>query len=372
MTRQRFKRLGMGGFFGGFVYERVVPREHFLVKLQEVIDWDALLPMLVATYEGLAERGRAPYSPVVILKMLVISYLYRLSERQTEEMVNMHLAVKEFVGLAVDEAAPDHSTLALFRRRLQEAGCWEQFEGMGDEVLRQARAAGVRLGAIQVVDSVHSVADVDKEADQRRQGQGKEPRDAQAKVVRKGKRRVTEADGEVRVQEMRHLGYKSHVSLNAESGLITSLRPTIGSAADNEQFASLLRHDEQVQVGAQVYTGDRAYDDSDAHWRLWAAGKVSALRLNEYRTHKKDSNRDVWEAVVAAPEYHTALAERYKVERKFGEAKRWHGLGRCRYLGLVRYGVQAYLTALVLNLKRIVYLLSGVPFGSRSHRPATS
>jgi hypothetical protein len=60
MTRQRLKRLGMGGFFGGFVYERVVPRDHFLVELREVIDWDALLPMLVATYEGLAERGRAP------------------------------------------------------------------------------------------------------------------------------------------------------------------------------------------------------------------------------------------------------------------------------------------------------------------------
>jgi transposase, IS5 family len=165
----------------------------------------------------------------VILKMLVISYLYRLSERQTEEMVNMHLAVKEFVGLAVDEAAPDHSTLVLFRRRLQEAGCWEQFEGMGDEVLRQARVAGVRLGAIQVVDSVHSVADVDEEADQWRQGQGKEPREGQARVVRKAKRRVTEADGEARVREIRHLGCKSHVSLNAESGLITSLRPTLGS-----------------------------------------------------------------------------------------------------------------------------------------------
>jgi IS5 family transposase len=189
--------------------------------------------------------------------------------------------------------------------------------------------------------------------------------------LERARRIVAVADGEVRVEEMRHLGYKSHVSLNAASGLITSVRPTTGSAADNEQFASLLSHDEQVQVGAQIYTGDRAYDESDAHCRLWATGKVSALRLNDYRTHKKDGDRDVWEAVVAAPECQTALAERYKIERKFAGAKRWHGLGRCRYLGLVGYGIQAYLTALVLNLKRIVYLLTGVSFRSRSHRPAT-
>ena len=61
-----------------------------------------------------------------------------------------------------------------------------------------------------------------------------------------------------------------------------------------------------------------------------------------------------------SPEYQAGRAERFKIERKFGEAKRWHGFGRCRYLGLLRYGLQAQLTALVLNLKRIVLLLTGV------------
>ena len=47
---------------------------------------------------------------------------------------------------------------------------------------------------------------------------------------------------------------------------------------------------------------------------------------------------------------------------RFGEAKKYHGLGRCRYLGLVRYAVQAYMTAIAFNLKRLVRLLTGVPF----------
>jgi IS5 family transposase len=38
-----------------------------------------------------------------------------------EEATNLNLAIKEFVGLAVDELAPDHSTLSEFNKRLREA-----------------------------------------------------------------------------------------------------------------------------------------------------------------------------------------------------------------------------------------------------------
>jgi hypothetical protein len=54
--------------------------------------------------------------------------------------------------------------------------------------------------------------------------------------------------------------------------------------------------------------------------------------------------------------------ERYKIERKYGEAKEYHGLRRCRYLSWIRYAIQAYLTAIALNLKRIVKALTGVSF----------
>lgn len=84
--------------------------------------------------------------------------------------------------------------------------------------------------------------------------------------------------------------------------------------------------------------------------------------MNDSRTHKRDAHKEVWQALQASPAYQQGLAERYKIERKFGEGKRWHHLGRCRYLGLLRYGIQAFLTAIVLNLKRIVYLLSQVHF----------
>jgi len=52
-----------------------------------------------------------------------------------------------------------------------------------------------------------------------------------------------------------------------------------------------------------------------------------------------------------------AEKERKRIERKFGEAKLWHDLGRARYWGKAKVAIQAFLTFLVLNAKRMVKLL---------------
>ena len=159
--------------------------------------------------------------------------------------------------MAVDELAPDHSTLSVCEWRLLAAGGWERLQAICDEVLRQARAAGIRLGQVQVVDSVHTEADVDPEADRRRQEAGKPPRDPQAQWVKKGERRSPGPEGEVTRQELRYLGYKSHTSLNAETGLIPTVVPTVGGAADNEAFPRPLAHDEGIGGGRRSTRGTR-------------------------------------------------------------------------------------------------------------------
>ena len=262
--------------------------------------------------------------------MLVSAYLYRFSERQVEEATNLNLAIKAFVGLAVDELAPDHSTLSEFNRRLREANGWPAFQAIGDDVLQQAQAAGIRLGTIQVVASAHTVADCG------RQQHGRPPRDKQAQLVKKGQRRKTGPDGKLTLQDAQYLGYKSHVSVNAESGLITSVVPTGGSAPDNKPVPQLLTHDAEVGAPAEIYAGDKAYDDTDLHARLWARGKHSAFMLNDYRTAASNPHREAWQRLKDSPAYQAGRAARYKVERKFGEAKRWHGFGRCRYRGRLR------------------------------------
>lgn len=356
----RFVKTMKGGFFGDFIYAQAIPEDHFLVQLDRAIDWGQFTAVLIETYKGKAERGNVPYEPVMILKMLLLAYLYNLSERQIEDFCNYYLPAKAFLGLGIIDRAPDHSTLTVFKVRLLEGRGAEGYAQLFDMVLSQAKAAGVAFGKVQLVDAVHTVANVNNEKDRIRREEGKASADPDASVVHKGKRKVTKADGSTKKEEVIYLGYKTHVSMDAETGIVTSIKPTMGNVADNTQMPTLVEHDAAVGVPGETYAADRAYDDGELHELLKAQKKHSALKLNDYRTKKKDANKGPWLALLTDPYYQEGLSLRYRVERKFGEGKAWHRLGRCRYRGLDRFKIQSYLTFIVLNLKRLVLLVTGV------------
>lgn len=362
---QRYHATQQDSFFGDFVLERAVPRDHFLVQLRELIDWRPFTRELSRLYRGRAEQGRPPYEPAVLLKMLFVSYLYDLSDRQTEEAVRDSLSLRHFLGLAVDAPVPDATTLVVFRTRLLRRAGERGLEAIFAEVLRQARARGVRLGRIQVVDSVHTSADVNVEQDGGRRKNGRPPRDPDARWGTKGNRRERDEQGQV-VQHRQHFyGYKAHVSLNAGSGLITSVQVTAGQAYDGHQLPALVEQDLAQAVAVGLVVGDRGYDDGENHELLRQRGIRDALHLNRYRTSKKDRHKGPWLRLQERATYQRGLRQRYRVEQKFGEMKERHGFRRCRYLGLLKYALQASFTALAVNLKRLVKLVRGVAFRYR-------
>jgi len=362
MEHQRFVETGRDSFFGDYLYNLVVPQGHFLRQLRHAIDWNRFTRKLIKLYKGEGVVGRPPFDPALVLKVELIAYLYKLSERQVEVYINENLPAKYFVGLAVDQKAPDHSTLTVFRERLVQRGKMKVFEEMLGEIVQMALQSGIHFGSIQIVDSVHSIADVNTDKDQRRQNKGKGPRDADAKWGVKHKRKVKTEAGKEEEQIEYFFGYKAHVSLNAENGLITSLETTSGEAYDGHHFCSLVDHDLEQELPVETYTGDKGYDDGNNHYYLELKGLHSAIRLKKTRTEKKDDNKQIWLDLKQTRQYQQGLKERYKIERKFGEAKQGHGLGRCRYLGKAGFAVQAFLTAIMLNLKRIVKMLTGVGF----------
>lgn len=362
--RQRFHDTGSGSFFGDMAYERVLRRyrRHFLVLLHGLIDWKRIGEELLPLYKGEARRGRPPYEPQVLLKMLFLSYLYNVSERSMEEFADTNLLAKWFMGLAVDEPAPDHSTLRVLRRRLERERGQNALQGLFDEVLLTAKRAGLAFGELQILDSVHTQADVDLAKEKERHDDGRPPRDPDARVVRKGKRRVVKPDGTAQMEEVTSRGYKTHTAQNAATGIVTTAHVTHGNAADNKAFVPIRAHDRELGLPIRAYSGDKAYDDTDIYSRLEQEGLRTAISLRDLRTKKKDANRERWLALEADPEYQAWKAQRYRVEQPFGTLKRWNGLGRCRYIGLERYRTQALMTFIVHNCKRAVKLLTGVTF----------
>ena len=85
MAQERFIEVGTGTFYGEYVYDQVVPKDHFFRKLNEMLDWRKYTQKMMRWYKGRAEYGRPPFDPAILLKMLLVAYLYNLSERQVEE-----------------------------------------------------------------------------------------------------------------------------------------------------------------------------------------------------------------------------------------------------------------------------------------------
>ena len=257
----------------------------------------------------------------------MLTYLYNLSERQVELFVNDSLSAKYFLGLAADEPCPDSTTLTVFKGRLLERSGTARFEAVLGKVVAQAGAKGIVFGRIQVVDSVHTVADVDVAQDDRRSKGGGSRRDPDARWGTKGKRQRVTGDGKRERQVEHFYGYKAHVSLNAENGFITSVVVTSGEQYDGHYLRPLVERDLGQGLPAAVYAGDRGYDDGENHELLKAKGLKSALRLNAYRSEKKDGNKGPWLRLVRDPDYQAGLRERYKVEQKFGRLSAATGCG---------------------------------------------
>jgi IS5 family transposase len=313
----RFREKGGDSFWGNAIYDVVVPKTHFLRQLGELLDWDALTAGFANYYKGGAEYGPVPYHPATLLKMLLIAYLYKLSERQTESYVSDSLAARYFLGLAANEPAPDHSTLTVFRDRILAKGGTAAFEGLFQRVVVLAKEKGIEFGRIQVVDATHSVADVDVRKDDERHGGGGKRRDEDASWGCKGRHRARGADGQTIMVNKTFYGHKTHISLNAKSRLITSVVTTTGKYPDGQQFPKLVEKDEAVGVPVEVYSGDRGYDDGENHELLWSKGMQSALALNKYRTAKKDANKEPWIKLKASPGYRAGKKVRYRVEQSF-------------------------------------------------------
>ena len=116
------------------------------------------------------DNGRPSWDPLVLFKAVFLlfdklrvvsnvepQFLYDLSDRPGEEQVNLHLACKWFAGLPPEEAGPDHSALCRFRARLGP----EKFQAIFNQIVQQARAAGLVHDRLRILDATHLAAKVD-------------------------------------------------------------------------------------------------------------------------------------------------------------------------------------------------------------------
>lgn len=144
-------------FFG--TIEDLMPKEHFLRDLDRLVDFEFVYEKVEHLY---ANTGRPSIDPVVIVKMLLLGYLYGIdSERKLEQEICVNIAYRWFLGLELEDSVPDHSTISQLRRRKFKGT--KVFQEIFDEVVRKCMEAGLVSGKLLLTDSTHILANTGKE-----------------------------------------------------------------------------------------------------------------------------------------------------------------------------------------------------------------
>src|SRR6201987_4637517 len=143
-----------------FRLEDQVPETHLLRLIEKHISFAFVREKLKDSY---SERGRPSIDPELLLRMVLISYLYGISsERRLVEELRMHLAWRWFTGLGFDQEIPHHSTFSKNRHgRFQESKLFEQ---LFERIVRQCLEVGLVQGKQLSVDGSFVEANAAKES----------------------------------------------------------------------------------------------------------------------------------------------------------------------------------------------------------------
>jgi transposase len=136
------------------LYEQVVPPEHFLRRLPQVVDFERFRPLLAASYSS--DQGRPALDPVLLLKLEVLAYHYDLSDREVITDARFNIAYRLFLGLSLKSSLPHPTSLTNFRQRLGPQRMQEIF----DDLVRQARHLGLVQDRLRLKDATHILANI--------------------------------------------------------------------------------------------------------------------------------------------------------------------------------------------------------------------
>lgn len=107
-------------FVTSYGYDRLVPSNHYLRKVDAAFDFGFIDKMCESKYKSSkGGPGRRPEPPQRMFKLLLLMFLYQIKfERELERRANDSLAWRWFCGYGLDEPVASHKTLWAFRKRL--------------------------------------------------------------------------------------------------------------------------------------------------------------------------------------------------------------------------------------------------------------
>jgi IS5 family transposase len=292
-------------------------KREFLSEMERVVPWTALVD-LVAPYAPEGRRGRPPFSVETMLRIHFMQQWFTLSDPAMEEALHDVPLFRDFAGLGGwTDRLPDETTILRFRHLLEK-------HKLAPEILKTVndllRSKGLLLRAGTVVDATLIAA-----PSSTKNSTGE--RDPQMHQSKKG--------------NQWYFGMKAHIGVDAESGLVHTVRGTSGNVNDVVEANALLHGEQSEAFGDAGYQGVEKRDDAnpDVRWNVaMRPGKRKALD----KTKTVEQLQDQLERLKASI--------RAKVEHPFRLIKRQFGHVKVRYRGLKKNTAQLVTLFALSNL----------------------
>lgn len=301
-------------------------KQVFLEQMDQVVPWAALVE-LIAPYYPEGRTGRPPFSLLTMLRIHFMQQWFTLSDPGMEEAFFDTPLYREFAKLEEFGRLPDESTILRFRHRLEKHKLAEQILATVNELLTER---GLLLKAGTAVDATLIAAPTSTKNKDR-------SRDPEMHSSKKG--------------NQWYFGMKAHIGVDAESGLVHTVRGTSGHFSDIAEANTLLHGQESVAFGDAGYQGIEKRPDAtqDVTWHV-------AMRPGKRKALDKENEAD---AMIDQAEKLKA-GIRAKVEHPFRVVKRQFGFVKVRYRGLKKNTAQLFTLFALSNLWMVRAKLIGV------------
>jgi IS5 family transposase len=295
-------------------------KKEFLGKIERLIPWDKWVTLIKPCYYK-GERGNKPYDLELMIRLYLLQNLYDLSDEKTVAEVIDSRAFSEFCGVDSSNQVPDGDTLGRFRNLLIANGIQEKLFA---QVLSMLTERGLILKKGTIVDSTIIEAPSSTKNRERK-------RDPDAHQTKKG--------------NTWHFGYKAHIGVDRDSGLVHTVKATAANVSDVSETASLLHGEEETCHGDAGYLG--AEKREEAIIRNKKGKKIKYEIMRRPSQIKKLSTSGQYKAKKRE---HKKSSIRVKVEHVFGVVKGQLKYKKTRYRGLRKQEAKFHIMFALANL----------------------
>ena len=289
------------------LFVRRTRKAEFLDEMELVVPWSELLGLVNEVAPPKA-TGRPPFAHETMLRLHFLQQWFGLSDMAMEEALFDIPLYRNFAGLGSMARMPDRVSILRFRHLLEQ-------HNLAQQILATVNASligkGLMLKSGTAIDATLISAPTSTK-------NSTGTRDPQMHQTKKG-------------NQWYH-GMKSHIGVDADSGLVHSVVGTAANVNDVTQAHKLV-HGEETDVfadaGYQGVSKREETQDIDATWHIaMRPGKRRALD----KTSPMGAMLDQLEKIKASI--------RAKVEHPFRVVKQQFGYTKVRYRGLAKNTAQ--------------------------------